>query len=150
MSPMPLYKYDDDDGEDIVHKNIDNSKEKIIVDKPKYVYTTEQKTQNSVTSSYVSFTRINMQNTINQNTDRQISISDLYGTLNDSEENVESNEEINETFRNISYDIIGDVTIQTNLSLISQLDMSTCGAPLPIFTEVNCNLNLLFKITNFY
>ncbi len=135
MSPVPSYKQDDDvdvDVEESYCKKI-NSKAK---DSP------ESKYQSSITSSFnVTFTRVTHQSSLDQNSDENQDLCE--GSSNDDEVKNGSAEDLNEAYKDINYDIIGDVTIHTNLSLISQFDLSACGIPLQIFTEVGGHLNVM-------
>lgn len=136
MSPVPQYDLDDEEKEPEVINH---------VEKPLNVETLPKhsipESQNHVPSSLnVSFTRINAPSTltVDQSSVDELEIGEPCESLNgnddgDKRDDKSSTSDLNA--RNVGYDIIGDVTIQTNLSLMSQLDLAVCGTPLSIFTE---------------
>lgn len=131
---MPSYKIDDEEEPAVFNYEKNNGQ-------PKHSCAAVPKCQNLVTSSFnVSFTRANITSPVRENVDYEKDEDVLNDPkLQDEEEDerIESLNDFNGTLKNLDYDITGDVSIQTNLSLISQLDLSACGTPLPIFTEVN-------------
>lgn len=131
---MPSYKIDDEEEPAVFNYEKNNGQ-------PKHSCAAVPKCQNLVTSSFnVSFTRANITSPVKENVDYEKDEDVLNDPkLQDEEEDerIESLNDFNGTLKNLDYDITGDVSIQTNLSLISQLDLSACGTPLPIFTEVN-------------
>lgn len=132
---MPSYKIDDNDEEPTVFNYEKNNDEK------KHSSAAVPKCQNLVTSSFnVSFTRANITSPVKENLDidkEELVPNDPDQQDEDEAGKIESLNDFNGTLKNLDYDITGDVSIQTNLSLISQLDLSACGTPLPIFTEVH-------------
>lgn len=130
MSPVPQFKLD----EDYVFETKTSHQDKSTTP-------SEKPSRNSSTSDLrvssslnVSFTRINVESS-------EIEVPELCESLNGNDENDRKSDKSNSndmsaSFRSVGYDIMGDVTIQTNLSLMSQLDLSSCGTPLSIFTEV--------------
>lgn len=148
LSPVPQFSSDDDDTE---KQYITHCKEQKSHTKPRQSYTPDIKSPSMVTSNInVSFTRIGISNMLEQPdiiSDLN-SADDLYSTINDSEKKNDSNDD-SEGLKDVNYDIIGDVNIMTNLTLISQLNLAACGTPLRIFTEVSfyifCIIRLLLQ-----
>lgn len=142
MSPMPQYNLEDEENNE--PEIIDNrSKKSITEEKPLRNYVTES-CQNITSSNFnVSFTRVNIESSLTvdrSSVDDDLGISEPCESLNgndygDRKGDKSSSNDINAPFKNVGYDIMGDVTIQTNLSLMSQMDLSACGTPLSIFTE---------------
>lgn len=133
LSPVPQFSSDDDTEE----QYIPHCKEQKSHRKPRQSYTPDIKSPSMVTSNInVSFTRIGISNILEQPdiVSDLDSADDLYSTINDSEKKNDSNED-SEGLKDVNYDIIGDVNIMTNLTLISQLNLAACGTPLRIFTE---------------
>lgn len=126
MSPVPQFKDDDDEmDEDIAGRN-ERRTEKL-----RQAYAGDAKSQPTVASNFnVSFTRANVHSSLEQMNPVEINIPDLLQAF------CENNEEEKKSDVSENEDVIGDVTIQTNVSVISELDLPACGAPLPIFTEV--------------
>ena len=128
MSPVPQFKDDDDDmEEDLAYRNGKRNKEK-----SRQSCSNGDKFQSPIASNFnVSFTRTPVPSSLEQiDPVDEINVPDLLHALGENNEEKECN--LSES----DEDIIGDVTIQTNLSLISELNLRDCGVPLPIFTEV--------------
>lgn len=134
LSPVPQFKTEDNEEEDTSSRN-----EKKITEKPKQSYTQEIKSQTIVANSFnVLFTRTGVLNSLEQpDMVNEIDASGLYQTLDNMEEKKEGDSVDTESFKGVNYDIMGDVNIMTNLSLISELDLTACGTPLRIFTDVS-------------
>lgn len=149
MSPMPHYDLEDEENEREITNHVEKS---IIEEKPPKHCISDVKSQHLVASNFnVSFTRVNIQSSLmndRSSVGDELENSEPCESLNENEDgdkkfDKSSTGDINAAFKNVGYDIMGDVTIQTNLSLMSQLDLSACGTPLPIFTEVSDNFWVL-------
>lgn len=144
MSPVPQYNLEDEEN-NVPEMNDNRAKKCTSEEKLVKNYITDS-SQNICSSNFnVSFTRVNIESSLTverSSIDDDLGLSEPCESLNGNDQGDRKcdkfgTNDINAPFKNVGYDIMGDVTIQTNLSLMSQMDLSACGTPLPIFTEVS-------------